>query len=214
MFLRERTAFPVVLYGLYLVFLGLSFRAVSLALRPFVLRSHVAVWKWAQRLPCLRKLYTYRCRVSLFLVDETAVMVGGFPAWVWMAYEPLSRRILGPWLSWTRNSLQAEKFLKTLVRLYGRHPVWTDGAPWYSDACRSLGLEHYRYRFGEWLHTVMERAIQSLKDRVECFDDSFPCSKKGCSLQHVRRWLNLYQLLSQPENQRIIQNIRGVIKMV
>jgi transposase-like protein len=50
------------------------------------------------------------------------------------------------WLSWTRNSLQAEKFLKTLVRLYGGHPVWTDGAPWYSDACRSLGLEHYRYK--------------------------------------------------------------------
>ena len=158
--------------------------------------------------PAFRKLYTYRCRVSLFLVDETAVMV------VWMAYEPSSRRILGLWLSWTRNSLQAERSLKTLVRLYGRHPVWTDGAPWYSDACRSLGLEHYRYRFGEWLHTVMERAIQSLKDRVECFDDNFPCSKKGCSLQHVRRWLKLYQLLSQPENQRIIQNIRGVIKMV
>jgi hypothetical protein len=36
-----------------------------------------------------RKLYTYRCRVSLFLVDETAVMI------VWMAYEPSSRRILG-----------------------------------------------------------------------------------------------------------------------
>jgi hypothetical protein len=32
--LRERNAFPVVLYGLYLVFLGLSFRAVSSALRP------------------------------------------------------------------------------------------------------------------------------------------------------------------------------------
>jgi transposase-like protein len=91
---------------------------------------------------------------------------------VWMTYEPFSRRILGLWLSWTRNSLQAEKFLKTLVRLYGRHPVWTDGAPWYSDACRSLGLEHYTYRFGEWLHTVMERAIQSLKDRVECFDNA------------------------------------------
>jgi transposase-like protein len=90
-----------------------------------------------------RKLYTYRCRVSLFLVDETAVMVGVFPAWVWMAYEPFSKRILGLWLLWTR------KFLKTLVRLYGRHPVWTDSAPWYSDACRSLGLVHYRYRFGE-----------------------------------------------------------------
>jgi hypothetical protein len=29
MFLRERTAFPVVLYALYLVFLGLSFRALE-----------------------------------------------------------------------------------------------------------------------------------------------------------------------------------------
>jgi hypothetical protein len=58
-------------------------------------------------------------------------MVGGFSAWVWMAYEPFSRRILGLWLSWTR------KFLKTLVRLYSRHPVW------YIDVCKSL--EHYRY---------------------------------------------------------------------
>jgi hypothetical protein len=46
----------------------------------------------------------------------------------------------------------------------------------------------------------MERAIQSLKDRVECFDDSFPCSKKGCSLQHVRRWLNLYKPARKPKN--------------
>jgi transposase-like protein len=97
--------------------------------------------------PVFRKLYTYRCRVSLFLVDETAVMV------VWMAYEPFSRRILGLWLSWTSNSLQAERSLKTLVRLYGRHPVWTHGNPWYSDACKRL--EHYKYRFGECLHTVM-----------------------------------------------------------
>jgi transposase-like protein len=66
----------------------------------------VAVWKWTQCHPGFRKLYTYRCRVSLFLVDETAVVVGGFPAWVWMAYEPSSRRILGLWLSWTRKFLK------------------------------------------------------------------------------------------------------------
>jgi len=35
---------------------------------------------------------------SLFLVDETAAMVGGSSAWVWMTYEPFSRRILGLWL--------------------------------------------------------------------------------------------------------------------
>jgi hypothetical protein len=137
MFLRERTAFPVVLYGLYLAFLGLSFRAVSSALRPFVLCGCLEVGS---------ESYTpVDVGFSLFLVDETAVMVGGFPAWVWMTYEPFSRRILGLWLSWTRNSLQAKKFLKTLVRLYGRHPVWTDGAPWYSDACKRLKLEHYMY---------------------------------------------------------------------
>jgi Na+-transporting methylmalonyl-CoA/oxaloacetate decarboxylase gamma subunit len=32
MFLRERTAFPVVLYGLYLVFLGLSFMVFHMEL--------------------------------------------------------------------------------------------------------------------------------------------------------------------------------------
>jgi hypothetical protein len=89
------------------VFHGLSFRAVS----------HGGVMWLCGR--GFRKLYTYRCRVSFFLVDETAVMVGGFPTWVWMVYEPSNRRILGLWLSWTRNSLQAENFLKTLVRLYG-----------------------------------------------------------------------------------------------
>jgi hypothetical protein len=33
-----------------------------------------------------RKLYAYRCRVSLFLVDETAVMV------VWMACKTLQQQ--------------------------------------------------------------------------------------------------------------------------
>ncbi|MEM4304133.1 MAG: hypothetical protein QXQ70_09625 [Candidatus Caldarchaeum sp.] len=36
----------------------------------------------------------------------------------------------------------------------------------------------------------MERAVQMLKDRTECFDDYFPCSGKGCMLDHVWRWLN------------------------
>ncbi|MEM2066541.1 MAG: hypothetical protein QXF89_06865 [Candidatus Caldarchaeum sp.] len=44
MFVRRRTALPAVLYGLYLVALGLSFRCASRALKPFVDRSHVAKW--------------------------------------------------------------------------------------------------------------------------------------------------------------------------
>ncbi|MEM4404699.1 MAG: hypothetical protein QXR28_02385 [Nitrososphaerota archaeon] len=46
MFLRERTSYCVGLCGLYLVFLGLSFRDAAEALRPFVKRSHVSVWRW------------------------------------------------------------------------------------------------------------------------------------------------------------------------
>ncbi|MEM2614906.1 MAG: DDE-type integrase/transposase/recombinase, partial [Nitrososphaerota archaeon] len=130
MFLRIRTPFPVVLYGLYLVALGLSFRCVSRVLKPFVDRSHVAVWGWVQRLPGFRKFFKAKCKVSLFLVDETAIVVRGLLAWVWVAYEPFSKRTLGFWLSWSRNSIQAEMFLRTLVEAYGKHPVWIDGAPW------------------------------------------------------------------------------------
>ncbi|MEM2293557.1 MAG: hypothetical protein QXI11_05440 [Thermoproteota archaeon] len=95
MFIRQRTALPIVLYGLYLVALGLSFRFVSRALKPFVDRSYVAVWSWVQKLPEFRKFFKARCRVSMFLLDETAVLVKGLPAWIWVTYEPISRRVLG-----------------------------------------------------------------------------------------------------------------------
>jgi hypothetical protein len=38
----------------------------------------------------------------------------------------------------------------------------------------------------------MERADQSLKDRIEEFDDYYRCMKRGCDLIHVRNWLNLF----------------------
>ncbi|MEM4383959.1 MAG: DDE-type integrase/transposase/recombinase [Candidatus Caldarchaeum sp.] len=81
-------------------------------------------------------------------MDEAAAVVKGLLAWVWVAYEPFSKRTLGFWLSWTRNSIQAVLFLRTLAEAYGRHSVWTDGDPRYSEACARLGLSHRRYRFG------------------------------------------------------------------
>ncbi|MEM0337745.1 MAG: hypothetical protein QXY50_07830 [Candidatus Caldarchaeum sp.] len=55
----------------------------------------MAVWEWVQRLPGFRKFFRARCSVPLFLVDEAAVMVKGLMAWVWVAYEPFSKRTLG-----------------------------------------------------------------------------------------------------------------------
>ena len=36
----------------------------------------------------------------------------------------------------------AELFLRTLVKMYGKHMVYTDEGVWYPDVCKSLGLEH------------------------------------------------------------------------
>ena len=49
-----------------------------------------------------------------------------------------------------------------------------DGARWYNDACKWLRLKHQVY--GNELKNKIERFIQKIKDRTECFDDHFPCS--------------------------------------
>ena len=40
--------------------------------------------------------------------------------------------------------------------------------------------------------SVIERAMQYIKDRTECSDDYFPCKKKKCKLKHAIDWLNLF----------------------
>jgi len=76
---RERTSAEVILYALYLYFLGLSLRSTSKAIQPFGEegrkegRSHVAVWKWVQRFNPKR---LYHCkRVSALLIDETMLQI-------------------------------------------------------------------------------------------------------------------------------------------
>jgi hypothetical protein len=43
---------------------------------------------------------------------------------------------------------------------------------------------------------IMERAIQYIKDRTECFDDYFPCNKDDCSnnKKHVRNWFKVFTI--------------------
>jgi putative transposase len=80
-----------------------------------------------------------------------------------------------------------------LQRRYGREAIFTDGAHWYNEACRWLRLKHYVYGT-EWKN-LMELFIQHIKDRTECFDDHFPCSRKvDCNRQHVWNWLKLFML--------------------
>jgi len=40
----------------------------------------------------------------------------------------------------------------------------------------------------------MERLVQYVKDRTECFDDYFPCRKENCRLDYVKGWFNYFML--------------------
>jgi putative transposase len=86
----------------------------------------------------------------------------------------------------------AERYLSGLVKIHGKHPVSTDGGTWYPMACQFLGwLRHHLHSSYE--KSLIERTMQYIKDRTECFDDYyFPCRLKNCKLKHIRNWLNLF----------------------
>jgi putative transposase len=118
------------MYALYLYFLGLSFRNTSRALGPFKeKRSHVSIWNWVQQQFNPKMIYSRkRRRVTAFVIDETMIQIGNTDdAWLWIAIEPVHSTILGVYLSRHRNMLIAELFLKSLIRRYGRHTVYSDG---------------------------------------------------------------------------------------
>jgi putative transposase len=84
----------------------------------------------------------------------------------------------------------AESFLNSLIGIYGRHIVYSDGGTWYPQACSSLGLEHRLHSSCE--KSIIERVVQSLKDRTEGFDDYYPCMKEDCKLEHVYKCIGLF----------------------
>ena len=186
---RIRTSSNDIYYGLYLYFLGLSYRSTAKALSRFIKRSHVDGWKWIQRYKPERTSYKRR-KVSEFIIDETEIKIGKNYFWIWVAIEPNNKTILGIHISVERNMFVAEQFLQGLVNKYGKHPISTDGGTWYPQACRFLKLKHHLHSLYE--KSIIERKIQYFKNRTESFDDYFPCLKEKCKLQHIRNWFNLF----------------------
>jgi putative transposase len=107
-----------------------------------------------------------------------------------VAAEPTDKVILDIRISFERTILVAEKFLKDLVKKYGNHPLSTDGRTWYSQACRFVKIKHHLHSSYE--KSIIERTMQYIKDRTECFDDYFPCRKEKCKLGHISNWFNLF----------------------
>ena len=188
---RNRTPSKDIGYGLYLYFLGLSTRNVTKALSflHIVKRSHVSIWNWIQKYKP-HKISAKRTKTSEFIVDETAIKAGSELIWLWVAIEPENRQILALSITKERNMFVAERFLSGLVKIHGNHPVSTDGATWYPQACGFLKVDHHIHSPFE--KSIIERTMQYIKDRTECFDDYFPCRKENCKLKHVLNWLNLF----------------------
>jgi len=196
------------MYSLYLYFLGLSLRNTSKALVIFKdkKRSHVSVWNWIQRF-AEYPIYK-RKRISAFIIDETVIQIGNKHFWLWICIEPVHSSVLGIYISEERNMLVAERFIQSLVEKYGKHTVYTDGGTWYHEACNVLGLKHYLHSALE--KSLMERVNQYFKDRIESFDDYYPCIQKGeCNLFHVYNWIQffvtMYNDTSSNKNDFIIQ---------
>jgi putative transposase len=91
--------------------------------------------------------------------------------WLWVAaIEPRNKMILDIRISLERSMLVAEQFIQSLIRKYGKQNISTDGGgPWYPQACTFLNLEHHIHSSVE--KNFVERTIQYMKDRTECFDD-------------------------------------------
>ncbi len=188
---RNRTPSPDIGNALYLYFLGLSLRNTAKAMFFLhkVKRSHVSIWNWIQKCHP-RKISPKGKEIGEYVVDETLIKTGSELVWLWVAVEPENRRVLALSISKERNMLVAERFLSGLVKVHGRHPVSTDGGTWYPPACRFLDLDHHLHSSFE--KSIIERTMQCIKDRTECFDDYFPCRKENCKLKHVRNWLSLF----------------------
>ena len=128
--------------------------------------------------------------------------------WLLVAIEPKDKMILGICISIKRNMLVAEQFIESLIRRYGKHKISTDGGTWHQQACRFLDVEHRMHSSIE--KSFIERTIEYIKYRTECFDDSFPCTRINCKLEHNMNWLGLFVDMHNKEilvRKRIVKRI-------
>ncbi|MGB6627555.1 MAG: hypothetical protein WBE61_05440, partial [Nitrososphaeraceae archaeon] len=127
---RQRTKPTDIAYGLYLYFLGLSYRNTAKALQRFVhSRSHVSIWKWIKKYKP-KKVSSKRKKSNEFIIDETQIKVGSQYIYLALGCNQLSQNI-GKYfrliyLSSEGTMLVAERFIiASLINKFGKCPVST-----------------------------------------------------------------------------------------
>jgi putative transposase len=73
--------------------------------------------------------------------------------------------------------------------MYGKHSISIDNGGWYPSTdlqiLQDKALSSFLLR-----KSIIERTIQYIKDRIEGFDDYFPCRKYNCKLKHIIHLMN------------------------
>jgi putative transposase len=70
--------------------------------------------------------------ISEFILDEKSIKVDSVFIWLWIAIEAENKKILTLSLSTERNTFVAERFLSSIVKSHGKHPLSTDRCTcWY-----------------------------------------------------------------------------------
>ncbi len=125
---RSRTSSNIIGYGLYLYFLGLSFRntAKALSFLKIIKISHVSIWNWKQKYRPWK--YRKKRKIKEYIIDETAIKAGSSELiWLWVVIELIYKEILSFHISKERNMFVAERFLSNVLDKYGKHQVSSDG---------------------------------------------------------------------------------------
>ena len=71
------------------------------------------------------------------------MQIGSQHFWLWFCIEAMHSSVLGIYISEERNMVVAEKFIRSIVSMYGKHIVYTDGGTWYDETWIIIGLKHY-----------------------------------------------------------------------
>ena len=144
LFKRNRFSLHLKVRAILLYMAGLSYRDMTYVLR-IIPCSHEAVRLWVRKLEQI----TINVEASLgvwWLL--TKIKADGEWCYVWAAIDVDTRELLAVWVSWQRNILNAEAFLRRVLEACTTS-LLSLSTGWYPEALKALSLEWIHETFGE-----------------------------------------------------------------
>lgn len=174
----NRKPLKVKVLSTVLYYSGLSYRVVARF-------TYESVRLWFRRLRDVFPKPKRMCRRAI-AVDETKLKLCGEQFYVDVKKEVLACRI-----SWVRNMLHAEAFLRKVLE---KPLILVDKGPWYPEALRSLDLKWKHVTFG--MRNRIERWFSTLKARTKRFSNNFPNNTTHKSTKtFLEAFITLYNTL-------------------